>query len=442
VRFLGGDSTELPDFARKADDPGNQDGGLMPRAAGAGKVAYAIFEGHETADDFSLFLHDLRTRELKRLTPGASVVLSGGAAGNWYFDWFESHYPSPVSRHIAVEAFEPKPDDLPSHVDWIAASLGDLGPVDSRSVDLAFGGQVIEHLWPDEIVGFLCASHRVLRPGGRLVLDSPNRRVTESIQWLHPEHTVEFAVDEIAELLELAGYEDVDLRGVLLAYDADRHRFLSLAEMAATSGRERRSEEAADRPEDSFVWWAEAVRKRRSPDVQLLTARVLELFSRFRRRRLVDGTVPAADVYNVAHLGRIVRAARGTAGPLFFGPHIPIPRGDWEAVIELSSPDASERADDAVVASLDVVHGDPPSRVAGADVTAGALEDSSRWTRHSLEFSLREQVVGAQFRVMSSGAATMLARAGMEFRPREWPEVAPPRFRRATLGAWLRRRGR
>src|SRR6266487_358968 len=34
----------------------------------------------DSADDFHLFLHELRTRELERLPPGAKVVLSGGAA--------------------------------------------------------------------------------------------------------------------------------------------------------------------------------------------------------------------------------------------------------------------------------------------------------------------------------------------------------------------------
>jgi hypothetical protein len=83
-----------------------------------------------------------------------------------------------------------------------------------------FGGQVIEHLWPDELSRFLVAAHRVLREGGWIALDSPNRRVTQAIEWLHPEHTVEFSVDEIVELLHLAGFDSVQVRGVLLAYGA------------------------------------------------------------------------------------------------------------------------------------------------------------------------------------------------------------------------------
>ena len=59
-------------------------------------------------------------------------------------------------------------------------------------------------------------------------LDSPNRRITQALDWAHPEHTVEFSVDEISELLGLAGFTDVQLRGVLVCYDSERNSLLSL----------------------------------------------------------------------------------------------------------------------------------------------------------------------------------------------------------------------
>ncbi len=152
------------------------------------------------------------------------MVLSGGANSRWYFDWFADNYDSSPERHIGVEALAPKPDDLPDNAEWVASTLGDLSAVESGTVDLVFAGEVIEHLWADDIAGFLLESHRVLAPGGRIALDSPNRRVTQAIAWLHPEHTLEFSVDEIAELLELAGFDDVELRGVLRCYDRRRHR--------------------------------------------------------------------------------------------------------------------------------------------------------------------------------------------------------------------------
>ena len=199
-----------------------------------------------------------------RLPGDARTVLHGGAAGGWYFGWFEENYPGTVERHIGVEAFQARPADLPQNVDWLQRTLGDMGPVPTGSVDLVFGGQVIEHLWADDVAAFLVESHRVLHSGGALVLDSPNRRVTEAIGWLHPQHTVEFSVDEITALLTLAGFELEDLRGVVLGYDRARHAFLGLDDQSLPW--QERALLAAERPEDSFVWWLSATRTDRPPD--------------------------------------------------------------------------------------------------------------------------------------------------------------------------------
>ena len=96
--------------------------------------------------DFSTRLHDLRTAELRRLPVGARTVLHGGAAGAWYFEWFDKNYPGDVERHIGVEAFADRPPDLPANVQWLAHTAGDMESVPSGSVDMVFGGQVIERL--------------------------------------------------------------------------------------------------------------------------------------------------------------------------------------------------------------------------------------------------------------------------------------------------------
>src|SRR5205823_4569674 len=87
--------------------------------------------------DWDAFLHEqVRSPELRRLPPGAKTVLSGGAAGSWYFDWFNACYPTRVERHFAVEAFAREPEDLPSEVEWLPRTLGDLEPVADGEVDL------------------------------------------------------------------------------------------------------------------------------------------------------------------------------------------------------------------------------------------------------------------------------------------------------------------
>jgi SAM-dependent methyltransferase len=87
-------------------------------------------------------------------------------------------------------------------------------PVRSASVDVVANFQVIEHLWDQE--GFLAECRRVLRPGGTLLITTPNRLTFSPGQDtpLNPFHTRELAADELADLLKAAGF-DIDFLGGL-----------------------------------------------------------------------------------------------------------------------------------------------------------------------------------------------------------------------------------
>ncbi|OLR91645.1 class I SAM-dependent methyltransferase [Actinokineospora bangkokensis] len=79
-------------------------------------------------------------------------------------------------------------------------------PVRTGAVDVVANLQVIEHLWDQE--GFLLECHRVLRPGGVLLVTTPNR-ITFSPGRdtpLNPFHTRELAGAELAGLLVDAGF--------------------------------------------------------------------------------------------------------------------------------------------------------------------------------------------------------------------------------------------
>ena len=147
-------------------------------------------------------------------------VLSVGANGSWYFEWFRQSV-GDVTEHIGIEAYLPRPDDLPGYVTWVANTADQMIDVASGSVDLVFAGQTTEHLWAHELVGFLSEAHRVLRAGGRLSLDSPNQHVTQHLLWSHGEHTIELDEQEFSELLELAGFACSTWRGSGAALSTD-----------------------------------------------------------------------------------------------------------------------------------------------------------------------------------------------------------------------------
>jgi len=87
-------------------------------------------------------------------------------------------------------------------------------PVRDGGVDVVANLQVIEHLWDQE--GFLAECRRVLRPGGTLIVTTPNRLTFSPGQDtpLNPFHTRELAPSELDEMLREAGFRVDELTGL------------------------------------------------------------------------------------------------------------------------------------------------------------------------------------------------------------------------------------
>lgn len=168
--------------------------------------------------DFNELLHGCRSALLRTMPRVSGTMLSAGCAGGWYFDWVAG-CTGHTGRHIGIELFSPKPAGLPANVEWIANSVSDMRGVPDSSCELVFSGQNIEHLWPEETLGFLLESWRVLTVEGWLIVDSPNRLLTAPLGWSHPEHTIEFSPQEARRLLELGGFTVNALKGMWLCRD-------------------------------------------------------------------------------------------------------------------------------------------------------------------------------------------------------------------------------
>jgi SAM-dependent methyltransferase len=360
--------------------------------------------------DFSDRLHALRGEALRGLPSGAQTVLHGGGAGPWYFEWFDDAYPGAIDRHISVEYFAPEPTGLPANVDWLPRTLGDITPVAEAEVDLVFAGQVIEHLWPDDVAGFLTEAHRVLAPGGALVMDSPNRAITEQIGWLHPQHTAELSVPEVVELVRLAGFDLESVRGIVLGYDRERHVFLGLDD--ASMAWEDRARLAGDRPEESIIWWLTARRADREPQRGELLSRAHDMGAAFRARRLQRLLTPLPVIWGQDR-PPAVSTPPGYGGNVLHGPYVPLDAGRWRATVRLRLEDVGAPPQRSV-ASLDAFCSADGVVLGARDVVAGELDGGGRWTVATLDFALPAMIMGLELRVFAHPGARFGARLGAE----------------------------
>jgi SAM-dependent methyltransferase len=98
-------------------------------------------------------------------------------------------------------------------VDMRQGNLAEL-PLDDGSVDVVVNFQVIEHLWDQG--QFVTECSRVLRPGGALLMSTPNR-ITFSPGRdtpINPFHTRELNAAELSELLSGEGFWLESMLGV------------------------------------------------------------------------------------------------------------------------------------------------------------------------------------------------------------------------------------
>jgi SAM-dependent methyltransferase len=103
-------------------------------------------------------------------------------------------------------------------VHFVRANLAAL-PLRSGAVDLVATLQVIEHVWNH--AEFVRECLRVLRPGGTLLVTTPNRLTFSPglDEPVNPFHTKEFTAVELADLLTRCGF---DLDGVFGLHAGER----------------------------------------------------------------------------------------------------------------------------------------------------------------------------------------------------------------------------
>lgn len=100
-----------------------------------------------------------------------------------------------AARFVTIDKHAPAEIDLPANTEFLRAKVPPL-PFADGSFDCAVSFQVIEHIRHDR--AFVSEVRRVLRPGGRFILTTPNRSMSLT---RNPWHVREYTAAELAQLL-------------------------------------------------------------------------------------------------------------------------------------------------------------------------------------------------------------------------------------------------
>jgi SAM-dependent methyltransferase len=146
-------------------------------------------------------------------------------------------YQGDVMSERAVSA--PAIDSPLGPVTYRYHSMTDLSGFDDASFDLVYMGQSIEHVTEEDGDHVLKEIHRILAPGGRLALDTPNARVTrlQQAEFIDPDHKFEYTFEELSAKLEKFGFTILEAKGLNYAGRVgEGGEAFSLETVAANSG--------------------------------------------------------------------------------------------------------------------------------------------------------------------------------------------------------------
>lgn len=171
-------------------------------------------------DDFNRIFHEERIRLLKRifcrhLNPGDRVLDAGSGRG--IFHLLENPTRSTIiCLDLSFHDFQPKQGLHQIH--YLQGSLFSM-PFPENTFQMVFSGEVIEHI-PDPEAA-LANFYRILKPGGFLVLTTPNsdrliNRVRGFRAPLSREHVSEYGKRDWEDILYNTGFRKIHTSGIYI----------------------------------------------------------------------------------------------------------------------------------------------------------------------------------------------------------------------------------
>ena len=117
-----------------------------------------------------------------------------------------------ADNYIAVDKYNTEISDelmKTNNITFIQTEVPPLKEIEDNSIDFVVTFQVIEHIKDDKM--FLKEIYRVLKPGGKVILTTPNSMMSLT---RNPWHIREYNPEQMGEMLKNS-FDNYDLKGVL-----------------------------------------------------------------------------------------------------------------------------------------------------------------------------------------------------------------------------------
>ncbi|MBA8888504.1 hypothetical protein FHW12_002737 [Dokdonella fugitiva] len=171
-------------------------------------------------------LHMARQRWIRSVDAFDSILdIGGSSAGRREGALIELGYPHRPSRLDILDLpperqfwGTPTFDQTePFDFDWgrvtyfhgSAEGVANVPALQSRRYQCIFMGQAIEHILPEKLPELLAWIRAHLLPGGRFVMDTPNRAITKIHSpdaYINEDHKLEYTPDQLEEVLAVSGF--------------------------------------------------------------------------------------------------------------------------------------------------------------------------------------------------------------------------------------------